>query len=68
MTPQGDQFVTVRELADRWGVSTQTIRRMIERGEIRAVPVGGGDHRIHHRISAEWIRDYETEQLESSQR
>jgi excisionase family DNA binding protein len=33
-------FLTVEQLADRWQVSERTVRRMIERGELRALRVG----------------------------
>ena len=32
---------TIATLAARWEVSTRTVRRLIERGELRAIRIGG---------------------------
>ena len=34
------QYVTIQDAADRLSISVKTIRRMIARGELRAVRVG----------------------------
>jgi excisionase family DNA binding protein len=38
--PRG-QHHTVPELAERWQVSTRTVRRLIESGKLRAIRIGG---------------------------
>jgi excisionase family DNA binding protein len=44
-------------LAARWAVSTRTVRRLIERGEIRAIRVGG-----QLRVSPEALERFEERQ------
>jgi excisionase family DNA binding protein len=45
---------TMNALADRWAISARTVRRLIERGELRAIRVGG-----QLRISPETIERFE---------
>lgn len=45
---------TIGSLADRWGVAPVTIRRLIQRGELRGFRVGHT-----WRISTETVSDYE---------
>jgi excisionase family DNA binding protein len=59
MVVDGDQFLPPAELAKRWRLNPETIRRMIRRGEIPAVKVGSGTARPHYRISLNWVEGYE---------
>lgn len=36
-----DRGLSVRELSLRWGVDKQTVRKLIERGELEAMKLGG---------------------------
>jgi excisionase family DNA binding protein len=45
---------TIDALATRWAVSTRTVRRLIERGELRATRIGG-----QLRISPETVERFE---------
>jgi excisionase family DNA binding protein len=45
---------TIGALATRWAVSARTVRRLIERGELRAIRIGG-----QLRISPETVERFE---------
>jgi excisionase family DNA binding protein len=45
---------TIDALAVRWAVSVRTVRRLIERGELRAIRIGG-----QLRISPETVERFE---------
>jgi len=45
---------TIDALAARWAVSARTVRRLIERGELRAIRIGG-----QLRISPEAVERFE---------
>ena len=50
------KMLTVRQVADRLGVSTVTLSRMLKRGEIRAVRINDRGHfRVHETALAEFI-------------
>jgi excisionase family DNA binding protein len=38
---RGHRHHTIAELAERWQVSTRTVRRLIENGKLRAIRIGG---------------------------
>ena len=40
------KFLTVAEVAERLGVSTRTVLRYIERGQLKAKKLPGGSYRI----------------------
>ena len=46
----GTLFLTILELADRWGVSRETIRRRILTGNIPAFDAGSGTERAQWRV------------------
>ena len=50
----GRPYWTIDALATHWAVSARTVRRLIERGELRAIRVGG-----QLRISPETIERFE---------
>jgi len=41
------QYLTVQDIARRLKVTELTVRRWIERGELKAVKLSGGRYRIH---------------------
>ena len=49
-------MLSLREVADRLGVSEMTVRRLVKRGELVAVRVGG-----QYRISEENLQRYISE-------
>lgn len=61
--PAGETlWLTVGELAARWRISGETIRRRITAGEIPALPVGTESATRHrYRISLDWIERQEAE-------
>ncbi len=55
------QMLTVRQVADRIGVSTVTASRMLKRGDIRAVRINDRGHfRISETALAEFIAQRES--------
>ncbi|ALN14336.1 helix-turn-helix domain-containing protein [Acidipropionibacterium acidipropionici] len=40
-SPQRRTLLTTRQAADRLGLRAETIRRLIDRGELRAINIGG---------------------------
>ena len=51
--------LSTEQLAERWGISADTIQRRIASGQLAAINVGGG-RRPRWRIPAEAIARYET--------
>ena len=49
-------FITVPELAERWAISDQSVRRKIRRGQIAAISTPGARS---IRIPAEFVRQHE---------
>jgi len=39
--PRGQALLTTRQAADRLGLRTETVRRLIDRGDLRAINIGG---------------------------
>jgi len=56
-----EAWYLVEELAERWKVSTETIRRKIRRGELRAFSLGS--RRGGYRISRGEVERFERERL-----
>lgn len=54
--PSGDELITPGEAAERLYVTTRTLQRMAERGEIEAIKLPSG-HRRYLLESIEAIRD-----------
>lgn len=48
------RFFSLEELASRWGVSIKTLRRIIQRGELKTHRIG-----TQIRVSEDDIRSYE---------
>jgi excisionase family DNA binding protein len=48
------RFSTLEELADRWSVSVKTLRRIVQRGELKTHRIG-----TQIRISDDDIRNFE---------
>ncbi len=48
------QLFSLEELASRWGVSVKTLRRIVQRGELKTHRIG-----TQIRVSADDIRSYE---------
>lgn len=55
----GDAFLTVREVAERIGASTQTVYRLIGSGELEAVCKRGCSRgwRVRESALARWARE-----------
>lgn len=53
------EYFTVKELAARWKVNPETVRRLIRRGQLRAVRIGGT--KAGHRIERSDVERYERE-------
>jgi len=43
------EYLTVQDIVKRLKVTEQTVRRWIERGELKAVKLSGSRYRIHPR-------------------
>jgi excisionase family DNA binding protein len=52
-------MLTPPQVAKRYGVSADTVRRWITSGNLRAVNVGEGKQRPRHRVSAEALKDFD---------
>jgi excisionase family DNA binding protein len=48
------RFFTLEELAERWGVSVRTLRRLVRRGELKTHRIG-----TQLRVSEEDVRAFE---------
>jgi excisionase family DNA binding protein len=59
--PPPRSFFTVEQLATRWEVSERTIRRMIKRGELRAVEIGA-----QRRVPVDVVEHYEAQHTTGS--
>ncbi len=57
--PDRDSRLTVQDAARELGVSEDTVRRLIEQGELEAIPGGVGSKRRHWRISRASVRRYQ---------
>lgn len=51
---QDDKLITVTELASRWGVSRQTVYRIVNDGELKIVRIRG-----QFRIRMKDVEEYE---------
>ena len=40
MKPATKPFLTFSDLAERWGVSVKTVRRIVARGDLKVVRIG----------------------------
>ena len=55
---QGTQYLTVEEVAKRFGVNVTTIYRLIQRGRLPAFKVGN-QWRFSEARLMEWVTDHE---------
>ena len=53
--------MSVGELAERWGVSIDTVYKLIRQGRLRAINVGLGTLRPRYRIAISDVRANEAE-------
>ena len=56
-------MLSLREVADRLGVSQMTVRRLIRRGELIAVKVGG-QYRVSEESLQRYILEHQTGKIE----
>lgn len=57
-----ERLLTIREAAERWGVSYETARRWVDKGVVEAVRVGPtGQIRIRETVVAQLIEPYRKE-------
>lgn len=52
-TEEKKELLTIREVADLFGVHQQTLRRWDEQGKLRAIRVGEFGHRKYRRADIE---------------
>lgn len=52
------RLLDVGQVAARLGVCERTVRNLIYRGELLAIPVGSGDRRTHWRVSPAWLESF----------
>jgi excisionase family DNA binding protein len=55
-----ERLLTARELADRLGVSAETVLRWTRRGELPAIKLPGGAIRYHPDDLADWLAEHAT--------
>jgi excisionase family DNA binding protein len=57
MSTSAPELLSVRDVAERLGVTTKTVRRKIARGQIPAVQLGGpgSELRVDERELNEWL-------------
>jgi excisionase family DNA binding protein len=55
-----DEFLTVKEIADRLKVKTFTILEWIRKGDLPAYRVGGRSYRIRKEDYEEWLKKRRT--------
>jgi len=42
MSQEQPMFWTIKQVSERWGLSREFVRRLIDRGDLQAVPMGAG--------------------------
>jgi len=57
-----EEFLTIKQVAERLQVSEITVRRLINRGELQSCRVGVGHRSI--RIPASWFESYLDRKME----
>lgn len=55
----------ISDVADRWGVTRQTVKREIEKGNLKSFTIGSSK-KPQYRIKEEWIQEYENGSFNSS--
>ncbi len=55
------EYRSIPEVAERWGISRVTVRRMIRRGDLPAIRIGTGAGVL--RVPASAVEEYEAQRL-----
>ena len=63
MTNAEDAWLSVEEVAKRWGFSKAYVRRVIKEGALKASVIAGGPARKHYRVRASEVDRYEQENM-----